>query len=161
MLVLMSCGTLVGLSPADAHANLTSANPAPNASTKGAPAQVQMHFGQPTIPDRRTKVQVVVPSGRNIATGAPVSDGLGVAQRLADSHEKGWYRVRYSVVFIDGHLASGVFRFQVTTFERPGPSHRGWFLLLGGVVVYFALSVLRYTRHSSDMRSPPVVRTGG
>ena len=92
--------------PAVAHANLTSALPAPQSSTKGAPSQVQLHFGWPPAPDDRTKVAVIVPSGRDIAEGAAVATGQGVAQRLSASREMGWYRVRFTVAFVDGHVGS-------------------------------------------------------
>jgi len=132
--VLAVCCTAV---PAGAHTNLRSASPAPNSSTKGTPAQVQLHFGQPNVPGKATKVSVIVPSGRDIARGPAFASGMGVSQPLRKVREMGWYRVRYTVVFVDGHVGSGVFRFRVTTFDAPPPSPVKWFLLLGGVTLLF------------------------
>lgn len=148
VLVLVSLATWFGPA-ADAHTNLRSAVPAPNSSTKGAPAQVQLHFGQPTIPDERTQVAVLVPSGRDIARGAAAVDGFGVAQRLAPAREKGWYRVRYRVAFVDGHVGSGVFRFRVTTFDEAAPNHWKWVWLAGGGWVLYLVYVL--VRHGRQM----------
>src|SRR4051794_11774601 len=149
VLVLVSLVAWLGPASADAHTNLRSAVPAPNSSTKGAPSQVQLHFGQPTIPDERTHVTVLVPSGRDVARGTAVVDGFGVAQRLAPAREKGWYRVRYSVAFVDGHVGSGVFRFRVTTFDRAAPNHWTWVWLAGGGWVLYLVYVL--VRHGRQM----------
>ena len=147
VLVLVSLVTWFGPSPADAHTNLRSAVPAPNSSTKGAPAQVQLRFGQSTVPDRRNHVVVLVPSGADIARGAAVAGGFGVAQRLAAAREKGWYRVRYSVVFVDGHVGSGVFRFRVTTFDKAAPNHWKWvWFAAGGWALYLTYVLVRHGR---------------
>jgi methionine-rich copper-binding protein CopC len=147
VLVLVSLATCLGPSHAEAHTNLRSAVPGPNSSTNGAPAQVQLHFGQSTVPDRRTHVSVLIPSGRDIARGDAVSGGFGVAQRLATAREKGWYRVRYSVVFVDGHVGSGVFRFRVTTFDKAAPNHWKWvWFAAGGWLVYLTYVLLRHGR---------------
>ena len=147
VLALVWLATWFGPAPADAHTNLRSAVPAPNSSTKGAPAQVQLHFGQPTVPDDRTHVSVLLPSGRDVARGAAVAGGFGVAQRLAETRVRGWYRVRYSVVFVDGHVGSGVFRFRVTTFDKAAPNHWKWvWIAAGGWGVYLAYVLLRHGR---------------
>ena len=147
VLVLVSLATCLGPSHAEAHTNLRSAVPGPNSSTNGAPAQVQLHFGQSTVPDRRTHVSVLIPSGRDIARGDAVSGGFGVAQRLATAREKGWYRVRYSVVFVDGHVGSGVFRFRVTTFDKAAPNHWKWvWFAAGGWLVYLTYVLVRHGR---------------
>src|SRR6476660_5467222 len=86
---------------AAAHANLVSADPQPLASTDGVPRQVQLHFGQPTVPDSRDVVTVTSPSGTDVALGRAVVNGLGVAQRLGPSPERGWYTVRFHVAFVD------------------------------------------------------------
>lgn len=158
VLGLVFTAACIGPARADAHANLRSAVPAPNASTDGAPSQVQLHFGQPTIPDPRTRVSVLIPSGRDVAEGAAITDGLGVAQRLAAASEKGWYRVRYSVVFVDGHVGTGAFRFRVSTFDKSPPSHARWMLVGGGVWILFLMyAVLGHARRmsSSDSRRRP------
>jgi methionine-rich copper-binding protein CopC len=137
---------------AEAHANLTSASPAPESTTKASPAQVQLHFGQPNIPDRRTRVSVVVPSGRDIAVGPATVSGFGISQRLRSSRELGWYRVRYTVAFVDGHAASGVFRFRVATFDSPPPDHRKWMWLLATVFAAFLVVTAREARRGAWAR---------
>jgi methionine-rich copper-binding protein CopC len=147
LLVLVSLLTWSGHSPAEAHTNLRSAVPAPNSSTNGAPTQVQLRFGQSTVPDHRTHVSVLVPSGREVARGDAVAGGFGVAQRLSKAREKGWYRVRYTVVFVDGHVGSGVFRFRVTTFDKAAPNHWKWvWLAAGGWAVYLTYVLVRHGR---------------
>jgi hypothetical protein len=114
-----------------------------------------MRFGQPTIPDRRTEVAVIVPSGRDIAAGAAVSSGLGVGQRLHRSTEQGWYRVRYRVVFIDGHLRSGVYRFRVSTAAASAADPQKWVWLLGsGWVLFLVYAVSRYRRFVPALSGP-------
>ena len=139
---LVATSLLGAPTPAVAHANLTSASPEPQSSTKGAPSQVQLHFGWPTAPDDRTKVAVIVPSGRDIAEGAAVATGQGVAQRLSASREMGWYRVRFTVAFVDGHVGSGVFRFRVATFDKAAPDTALWKWASVGMGFLFVAYVL-------------------
>jgi copper transport protein len=132
--------------PATAHANLTSASPEPQSTTNGSPSQVQLHFGWPAVPDDRTRVSVIVPSGRDIAVGTAVASGLGVSQRLSPSREKGWYRVRFTVAFVDGHAGSGVFRFRVGTRDASAPATAPWkwaSVGLGTVFLGYVLALAR------------------
>ncbi len=139
ILLVALASLLVGPSAADAHTNLASSNPGANAATDGVPDQVRMRFRQSPQPDERTTVVVLTPSGEDLARGPAVADARGVAQPLAASQEKGWFRVRYRVVFEDGHTGEGAFRFQVADRAAPPPSRRGPLLMVGGAAAAFFL----------------------
>ena len=118
--------------PAGAHATLTLASPEPESTSTGVPDQIQLHFRLPAVPDERTSVSVMTPSGRDLAAVDAVVTGLGVAQPLTRSAETGWYQVRYRVVFWGGHVDSGGFRFQVTAADHRS-ALRSSLWVLGGI----------------------------
>jgi methionine-rich copper-binding protein CopC len=154
--VVAVLGMLLGVvmsavpSTSSAHANLRRADPAPNSTVSHAPAQIQMQFGQPAVPDPRTRVRVLLPSGHDAALGPAAASGLGVSQRLGTRREKGWYRVQYAVVFVDGHLGTGVFRFRVGDVDAPPPHHgvmTSWLIGLGVLLAgYSVLLAVRRER---------------
>jgi methionine-rich copper-binding protein CopC len=155
LLVLLAVPALAVLapSPAQAHAGLQSADPGPGQHVDRLPAQMQLHFGRPTIPDPRTRVVVLGPGGDDVALGQPAASGLGISQRLAPTTVRGLYRVTYAVVSVDGHVTRGRYRFWVTATTRPagGASPAlGWpgLLVLGTVVSGGVLggAVRRYRR---------------
>ncbi len=142
LLVLVAVTALVTWQlsmPAAAHTGLRSATPAPGARVGRPPAQVQLHFVKQTVPDPRTRVKVVGPSGTNIAVGHPSVTGLGISQPVSPAHQVGVYFVSYTVVSVDHHVTRGGYDFLLTT-AAPVTSTSSfpvwqWALLLSGFVV--------------------------
>ena len=120
LLVLVGVTALVTWrlpTPAEAHTGLQSATPAPGARVGHPPAQVQLHFVKQTVPDPRTRVKVVGPSGKNIAVGHPSVTGLGISQRVSPAHQVGVYIVSYTVVSVDHHVTRGGYDFLLSTAD--------------------------------------------
>ena len=118
-----------------AHTSLQLADPVPGSRVGRAPTQVQLRFAKQSVPDPRTKVAVVGPSGVDLAQGPPSVSGLGVSQRVAPAREAGVYVVSYAVMSADGHLTEGGYDFLLTAAAttRPiGSSSSVWqWVLLG------------------------------
>ena len=134
----MSAAFVVAVLPLSAGAHtssLVSAEPAPGARVGRPPTQVQLRFLRPSVPDPRTKVAMVSPSGVNLARGTPSVTGLGVSQQVSPAREVGVYVVSYAVVAVDGHLTRGDYDFLLTA-AAPATSQHGalpvwWWVLLG------------------------------
>jgi methionine-rich copper-binding protein CopC len=158
LLVAVSVTALVAwqlATPAVAHTGLQSASPAPGARVDRPPAQVQLHFVKQTVPDPRTKVKVVGPSGTNIAVGSPSVTGLGISQRVSPAHQVGVYVVSYTVVSVDHHVTRSGYDFLLTkaapvTSTNSFPVWQ-WALLLSGFVVVVVVGsvVLRSRQRDS------------
>jgi methionine-rich copper-binding protein CopC len=142
--VLAILAICCGASSAQAHARLTWASPEPESRANGSPAQLQLHFLLPAVPDERTTISVMTPSGRDIASGDTLVTGLGVAQRLAKSSEAGWYAVTYHVGLSDGHVSQGEFRFLVAAHEGSAVSR--WLWIVGSLATLVVLAVLAGAR---------------
>lgn len=134
----MSAAFVVAVLPLSAGAHtssLVSAEPAPGARVGRPPTQIQLRFLRPSVPDPRTKVAMVSPSGVNLARGTPSVTGLGVSQQVSPAREVGVYVVSYAVVAVDGHLTRGDYDFLLTA-GAPATSQHGalpvwWWVLLG------------------------------
>lgn len=145
LLVMLVCGMA---SPAQAHTGFQSGSPAPRDHLHELPTQVQLHFGQPSIPDDRTRLVVLSPTGANLAEGPVYLTALGVATKLAPAHESGRYSVSFAVVSVDGHLTEGHYPFWVTpgTAVSSASGHSigdrlPWYV--GGLGVIVVLAVLK------------------
>lgn len=103
--------TLAPLTPASAHAELTSSSPADGAAVPQLPSTVELRFSEAIASP--AYVTVTDPAGREVSVGPPeVLDTL-VAQPVADSAAAGAYTVEYRVVSSDGHSISGSLDFTV------------------------------------------------
>lgn len=122
---------------AGAHTALQQADPAPGDRVGRPPAQVQLRFVKQSVPDPRTRVAVVGPSGVDLAQGPPSVTGLGVSQPVRPARETGVYVVSYTVVSVDGHLTRGGYNFLLTApSTAPRPTFPAWsWVLLGSVFV--------------------------
>lgn len=158
----MSAAFVAAMLPLSAGAHpssLVSAEPAPGERVGRPPTQVQLRFLRPSVPDPRTKVAMVSPSGVNLARGTPSVTGLGVSQQVSPAHEVGGYVVSYAVVAVDGHMTRGKYDF-VLTAAAPATSQRGalpvwWWVLLGAGflgLVFGGSVVLRSQLHSAGRR---------
>lgn len=113
-LVLALLSLLVGSpSPALAHAELTSTEPADGTSVDSLPRAVVLRFTEGIRAP--AAVTVVGPSGRQVAAGAPAVLGHVLTQRLSSRTDgPGGYAVRFQVMSDDGHLVYGATTFTVS-----------------------------------------------
>jgi copper resistance protein C len=161
---------LVAMSPttAEAHTQLRFADPAPGARVNHPPTQVQLRFFKPTVPDPRTKLTLVGPSGADLAQGPPSVSGLGISQRLAEPHQVGVYVVSYTVVSTDGHVLRGRYDFLLTvaapaSSSGTSPVSRWLWVGSGLVLVLIAgagLLLLRRRNEAARTQPPPPNRRG-
>ena len=158
----MSAAFVVAILPLSAGAHpssLVSAEPAPGERVGRPPTQVQLRFLRPSVPDPRTKVAMVGPSGVDLARGEPSVTGLGVSQRVSPAREVGVYVVSYAVVAVDGHLTRGGYDFLLTEAAPATSQHAAlpgwWWALLGAGflgLVFGGSVVLRSQLHSAGRR---------
>jgi copper transport protein len=128
---LLVAGTLslvvAGLLPASvmAHAELTSADPAPNGSVATAPERLRLTFSEPVDP-ASVSIELLDTLGRPRAGLGPArvaADGLTVETTLPGL-ESGVFTVSYQVVSsVDGHATAGVYAFLIDpTGAAPPPA---------------------------------------
>lgn len=101
--------TLLGGSPASAHAQLVRSSPADGATLAAVPPEVALTFNEAINPDFVT-VKVSSDSGE-AGRGEPEVDGDTVYQPLDPTIEQGEYTVAYKVTSADGHPVSGTISF--------------------------------------------------
>ncbi|WP_170323781.1 copper resistance CopC family protein [Cryptosporangium phraense] len=115
VIVIAVAGTLLGISPARAHSDVTGSTPAASSTVTVAPTEVTLTFTGP-IRGQFSTVVVTGPGGARFGTGAAraVDRTLHQAVRPLVGGE---YTVAWRVVSGDGHPLQGVFRF---TADLPG-----------------------------------------
>lgn len=144
-----------------AHTSLRFADPAPGSRVGRPPTQVQLRFVKQSVPDPRTNVTVVGPSGVDIAHGSPSVTGLGISQRVSPAREAGVYVVSYTVVSSDGHLLRGGYDFLLTaaatatatSSQAAGSAAWQWWLLGAAFFVIVVVgSFILQSRQRSALR---------
>jgi methionine-rich copper-binding protein CopC len=117
-LLLAAAGILVA-SPASAHDELVSTDPAADAALDALPAQLTLTFSGELAPDPgATQLQVTDAGGTMLADGEPLVEGTLVTQPLTGT-ASGPVTVLWKVVSSDGHPISGEFAFSVTAPATP------------------------------------------
>ena len=115
--------SILGASPASAHANLIGANPAPGATLPQAPGAVVLHFSE-AVDHTRSTITVTGEGGRDATVGptqAVANDGRTLRRPLGLAHP-GRYGVTWiSVSLDDGHAETGHYSFGIGT---PAPATR-------------------------------------
>lgn len=108
-------GALVIASPASAHDALEVADPAPGSSVETMPATITLTFSAAlqTLTPEDTYVEVLSPSGENLASGDERVEGAVIRQDVAPATEAGEYTVEWRAVSSDGHPISDTFSFTV------------------------------------------------
>lgn len=148
-LLILVLGTPAG---AEAHTGFQSGTPGPHDHLDELPAAAQLEFGQPAIPDQRTRLAVLSPSGVNLARGPVYSSAMGVATRLRPSRETGRYSLSFAVVSVDGHLTEGRYPFWVVAgsaaSSRPGNAVTQGLLWLLGVLTALVVVGVRLRRRA-------------
>lgn len=108
-------------SPASAHDELVSTDPADGASLEEAPAAVTLTFGEEVL-ELGTAVVVTDSAGVRLADGPLVVDGAVITQAITPPTIAGEVRVSYRVVSSDGHPVTGSLMFTVASVPSPSPT---------------------------------------
>ena len=109
-------------SPASAHDELLSSDPAADATLDALPAQITLTFsGLISTEAGANEIAVTDASGASLVDGAPVVSDTIVTQKLA-GEASGSLTVLWKVVSSDGHPISGEYSFTVTGASTPTPT---------------------------------------
>ena len=111
--LLAAAALFVPASPAAAHDELVSTDPAAGATLEALPAQITFSYSADILTDAgATVIEVTDSSGASLAGGAPTVSGAEVTQALQGS-ASGTVTVKWRVVSSDGHPIDGDFAFSV------------------------------------------------
>ena len=108
-------------SPASAHDELVSTDPADGASLEEAPAAVTLTFSEEVV-KLGTAVVVTDAAGVKLADGPLVVDGAVITRAITPPTVAGEVRVSYRVVSSDGHPVTGKLTFTVASVPSPSPT---------------------------------------
>lgn len=112
----------VGSSPANAHDALVQTSPEVDSVVTVAPSEVTMTYsGEVLDAGSAVIVEVIDPSGADVASTAPVIENATVTQTVAQMTTAGIVTVRWRVVSSDGHPISGEYAFTLALPEEPTP----------------------------------------
>ena len=118
-ILLIFSAVLLSASPASAHDELVSTDPAAGAAVDALPEQLTLTFSGELATDQgATELQVTDAAGTSLANGDPVVAETTVTQPLAGT-ASGAITVLWKVVSSDGHPISGEYTFTVTA---PAPT---------------------------------------
>ncbi|MGZ8804730.1 MAG: copper resistance CopC family protein [Microbacterium sp.] len=120
--LLLAFAGLTVATPASAHDELTSSDPAADAALEALPAQLTLTFsGELTAEPGATQLQVTDAGDTTLADGDPVVEGTTVTQPLTGA-ASGVVTVLWKVVSSDGHPISGEFGFTVAAPPTATPT---------------------------------------
>jgi copper resistance protein C len=122
VLLLSGATVIATATPAFAHADLISSDPAQNATVAMPPQQVTLTFNEPvTLPEN--PVTVTGPDGASWTTGQPSITGAVVTVPVQPSGPAGAYTLTYQVLSSDGDAVDGSVPFTLTAaVPAPTPS---------------------------------------
>ena len=115
LLPLAAASAMLVSTAAQAHSQLVTANPAPNAVVRTAPVQLQLTFNEPVMP-RFVTLAVTGPDGAALHVATITVDPKNRAQVSAPVHgggKPGVYRVNWTAAGSDMHRMSGSYSFTV------------------------------------------------
>lgn len=119
---VLLAGLLLAAPPAAAHANLVSADPAPNGRVDEAPGALALRFSEP-LEETYTGVEVVDGNGTDHVTSTTiVGDARTELSVALEPLDDGLYTVRWKTLSAaDGHTRSGVYLLAVNaSLAGPG-----------------------------------------
>lgn len=120
--LLLTAGGLLVASPASAHDELLSSDPAADSALDALPEQLTLTFsGELATDPGATELQVTDAAGTSLADGEPLVEGTLVTQPLTGA-ASGAITVLWKVVSSDGHPISGELAFTVTAPPTPTPT---------------------------------------
>lgn len=140
---------LLMTSPAGAHAELRTANPAPGATLRRSPETIQLTFSEPLGP---TSTFTLYGQGFQAVAGVePVLSGQDGNQLTASipPMAAGTYTVQWNVTGVDGHAASGSYAFAV---ESGTDVPIAAWLVAGGALLALATIVIGRRRRWLDIK---------
>lgn len=118
---LLAVGGLALASPASAHDELVSTDPAADSTVDILPAHLTLTFSEAIDPtEGATEMLVTDAAGTTLAAGAPTVEDNVLTQPL-EGAASGLVTVLWKVVSSDGHPTSGEFTFTVTPAATPTP----------------------------------------
>ncbi len=126
-IILFAAALGVPAQPARAHADLVSAEPAPNSTITTAPKQLRLVFDEKLVA-LGTKIRLIDAAGAPVALGKGFIDpdapkAFIVPIEAPDKLAAGAFTVRWTAQSEDGHLESGVYRFKLAKpAEAAAPS---------------------------------------
>ena len=113
--VLIAAAVLLAPGAAMAHAKLVTANPAPDAIVKAAPARLQLTFNEKVTPGLAT-IEVTDPTGAKLHVMPASADPKAPKTLTAVVHssgEAGVYKVDWAAAGSDMHRRTGSYSFTV------------------------------------------------
>lgn len=111
--ILAALWLLVLVSPAQAHAELESSDPADGATLASAPATITFTFGEEILPEGNAVTLTDVAAASRLEVGPVEVDGDTVTVAWPTSSPAGQFRAAYRVVSADGHPIDGTITFVV------------------------------------------------
>lgn len=115
MILLTAASAALTATAAQAHSQLVTANPAPNAVVRAAPTQLQLTFNEPVMA-RFVTLSATAPDGATLHVGTVTVDPRNRARVTAPLHgasHAGAYRVNWTAAGSDMHRMSGSYSFTV------------------------------------------------
>lgn len=104
----------LGFTPAYAHDELVSTNPAADTTLEQAPSELELTYsGDIMDVAGANQVRVTNAAGETVTEGEPEVDGTVVTQDLATQETGDTYTVTWRVVSSDGHPIQGTFTYTV------------------------------------------------
>lgn len=116
--VLVLVALVSSVTPAFAHAELISSNPAKDASVPGPPQRIQLTFNETVSPQAIT---VTGPQGAQWTVGEIKVEGPVVSAPVTSSGPAGQYTINYRVLSDDGDEVSGTVAFTVANIAGTVP----------------------------------------
>lgn len=99
--------------PANAHAVILAAEPAPGASLQGPRVEVDLRFSS-RIDAERSRLTLTLPDGDPRVLPLAHSDRPDTLAATIDGLAPGRYRLRWQVLAVDGHITRGDIPFAVS-----------------------------------------------
>jgi methionine-rich copper-binding protein CopC len=119
LLSLVVVAMLASVTPASAHAELRSSNPAEGAALSASPSQVQLTFSEAVSPKT---IEVTGAQGTNWTIGQIAVEGPVVTVPVQAAGPAGPYAIVWTVTSEDGDDVSGVVNFTMTVPATPAPT---------------------------------------
>ena len=116
--LLAGLALVLTATPALAHTELKTSNPADGSSLDAAPETVTLTFGEAvTLPSN--PISVTGPDGSAWTVGTPTISGASVSAPVQPTGPAGQYFVHYTVIADDGDAVKGTVTFNLTTAASP------------------------------------------
>jgi len=117
--LLLACLALFGgATPAFAHTDLISSDPAKGAALPAAPTQLTLTFSEPASVDS-AEISVTAPGGAKWTVGTITAQGASLLVPVQGEGPAGQYVIDYAVTALDGDVVTGQIPFTLTAPAAP------------------------------------------